>query len=183
MLTALQKQKQIHFFNLIDVDHNGFMEPEDWVQIGKRLSKVRNIATGTEDYKRIQEAMEMVWTDLSQYVDGLHPNRANLEEWLKFTDAKVINCDDAWYNSYVNKMVKGVFALMDEDLSGTIEFTEYYQFMSCLGLSEAKARIAFDIMDLNNDATIDESELIKSVQEFLRSDDTKSPGNSLFGSL
>ncbi len=183
MLTPLQQQKQIHFFNLIDVDNNGFMEPEDWVEIGKRLSQVRGIATGTENYKIIQETMELVWADLSQYVDGMHPNRASLNEWLEFSDAKIINCDDEWYDNYVNKVVRGVFAIMDEDLSGTIEESEYYQFMSCFGVTESNAKLAFDKMDLNGDATIDESELIQSVQEFLRSDDPNSPGNSLFGPL
>lgn len=181
MLTSLQKQKQEHFFKLIDVDKNQFLEPEDWTEIGKRLAKARGISEGTAEHESIINTANVLWGDLSQFVEGEEKNRASLGEWINFVDQKIVGIDQELYDQYVSSVVKGIFAIMDEDKNGTIESSEYIEFMSCFGLDESNAKLAFEKMDLNNDGTLDESELVQSVAEFFRSDDSESNGNWLFG--
>ncbi|MFY0598268.1 MAG: hypothetical protein JXR03_01265 [Cyclobacteriaceae bacterium] len=183
MLTPFQHKKQTHFFNLIDVDSNGYLEPKDWINIGQRLAKLRGTVDGSAEQKEILSAAGKLWEDLSQYIEGESPNRANLEEWLKFVDEKIANAEEAFYDQYVNVVVKGVFAIMDEDKDGVIENREYSEFMHSFGMSESATKVAFSKMDQNGDGTLDESELIKSVGEFFRSDDSVSAGNWLFGPI
>ncbi|MEQ9298601.1 MAG: hypothetical protein RIF33_08560 [Cyclobacteriaceae bacterium] len=183
MLTELQQKKQTHLFRLIDVDHNGFMEAADWVTIGQRLAEEQGIKKGQPAYDQIQQGIHAIWKDLSKFISSKHPDKATLEEWMKFIEEKVINVDDATYDRYVNRVVDGIFSTLDLNKNGLIDAWEYILFLKCVGVKDGPAHDAFTLLDHNGDGVLDESELIKSVEQFLKSEDADSKGNSLFGPL
>lgn len=181
MMTELQTQKQTHYFNLVDVDKNGFIEKEDWVKIGDNLAAMRGIEKGTELYDAIQASLDTIWTNLSEHADADADGKVTLDEWLTFEDEKVINCDDDWYDSYVNNIVRGLFTVLDEDQNGVIGKDEYLNLMVSFQVQPSDAIEAFKKLDSDGNGTIDEAELINAVFEFHRSDDPESSGNWLFG--
>ncbi len=183
MLTALQQKKQTHLFKLIDIDNNGLMEADDWVAIGQRLTTERGIQKGQQEYDRIQQAVQGIWKDLSPFIGAKQADKATPEEWSKFIEEKVISVDDATYAGYVNKVVKGIFTILDVNRNGAIDAWEYILFMKCMGVKDGPAHDAFTVLDNNGNGVLDEEELIKGVEEFFKSDDWHSKGNSLFGPL
>ena len=183
MLTQLQKEKQTHLFRLIDVDHNGFMETKDWITIGERLAEERGITKDDEEYDQIQKAINGIWKDISIFISSKHPNKATLEEWMKFIEEKIIDVDEITYDEYVNQVVKGIFSILDLNKNGVIDAWEYILFLKCFGVKDGPAHDAFTLLDHNGDGVLDEKELIKSVKQFFKSDDSDSKGNSLFGPL
>ena len=100
MLTTLQTIKQTHYFQLVDIVNNGYIDKSDWVQIGDNLAVVRSIEKGTDAYLGIQAAMDSIWTNLSSHADANSDGKVTLDEWLAFEDEKVINCDDEWYEEF-----------------------------------------------------------------------------------
>jgi Ca2+-binding EF-hand superfamily protein len=181
MMTELQTKKQTHYFNLVDIDNNGFIEKEDWEKIGENLAAMRNIEQGSETYKGIQAGLGTIWTNLQEHADVDSDGKVSLEEWLLFEDEKVINCDEEWYDSYVNNIVRGLFAVLDEDQNGVISQVEYINLMVSFHVSPSDARDAFQKLDSDGSGTIDEAELIQAVRDFRRSDKPETPGNWLFG--
>ena len=159
------------------------MEAEDWEAIGDKIVAERGIRKGQDEYTRIKDAVESIWTQLSTYIDGQHKDKATPEEWCKFIEDKVINVDDATYAEYVNEVVKGIISILDVNNSGAIDAWEYILFMKCVGVKDGPAHDAFTILDHNGNGSLDEQELIKGVHDFFRSDDWDSKGNALFGPL
>lgn len=181
MLTTLQTIKQTHYFQLVDIDNNGYIDKSDWVQIGDNLAVMRNIEKGSEAYLGIQAAMDSIWTNLSSHADANSDGKVTLDEWLAFEDEKVINCDDEWYEEYVNTIVRGLFAVLDADQNGVIGLEEYVNLMVSFHVQPTDAELAFRKLDVNGNGTIDEEELVNAVFEFHRSDEQDTPGNYLFG--
>lgn len=181
MMTDLQTKKQTHYFNLVDIDGNGFIEKEDWEKIGDNLAAMRSIEKGSHTYNALQEGLGTIWSNLSEHADADDDGKISLGEWLSFEDEKVINCDDDWYDSYVNNIVRGLFAVLDEDENGVISQNEYINLMVSFHVSPSDAKEAFEKLDNDGNGTIDEAELIQAVREFHRSDDKGTPGNYLFG--
>lgn len=181
MMTELQKKKQTHYFNLVDIDNNGFIEKDDWKKIGDNLAAMRNIEEGSDLYNGLQEGLGTIWTNLQEHADANSDGKVSLEEWLSFEDEKVINCDEDWYDSYVNNIVRGLFTVLDEDGNGVISQDEYINLMVSFHVSPSDARDAFKKLDSDGSGTIDEAELIQAVRQFHRSDEPGKPGNYLFG--
>lgn len=159
------------------------MEAADWITIGERLAKEQGIKPSEPEYNKIQQAVHGIWKDLSPFINSAHPDKATLEEWMTFIEEKVIGVDQKAYDSYVNLIVKGIFAILDLNGNGLIDAWEYILFLKCIGLQDGPAHDAFTLLDHNGDGVLDEEELIKSVEQFFKSDDPDAKGNSLFGPL
>ncbi len=181
MLTPLQELKQTHYFRVIDVDKNGFIEKSDWIKIGDNLAAIRGIEKTSKEYQTIQSNMEIVWSNLREYADRNNDYRVSLDEWLSFEDHKVINCDDAWYDSYVNNTVSSLFDILDENKDGVISVIEYLQLMVSFRVQPSDGVEAFNKLDSNNDGLISKEELLAAVYDFHRSNLPDATGNWLFG--
>jgi Ca2+-binding EF-hand superfamily protein len=182
-MTPFQKEKQAHFFRLIDVDDNKFMEMEDFVTIGNRLASERGIKEGSEDYKRIQQAVAGMWEALSPYVSSGDSGKVTLDEWVKFIDDKVIKMDESVFTEYVQLVINGMFEILDHNENHVIDAWEYIQFLKCFGVPDGMAHAAFTTLDWDGNGEIDEHELERNVRNWFKSDDRNVRGNALFGPL
>jgi Ca2+-binding EF-hand superfamily protein len=181
MLTPLQELKQTHYFRVIDVDKNGFIEKSDWIKIGDNLAAIRGISKGSKEYITIQSNMDITWNNLREYADRNNDFRVSLDEWLNFEDEKVINCDDEWYDSYVNNTVRSLFDILDENKDGVISVEEYLQLMVSFRVQPSDGVEAFHKLDSNNDGLLSKEELLAAVYDFHRSNLPDANGNWLFG--
>lgn len=178
MLTELQKQKQTHFFHILDFDCNGLVQKGDFEAIGENLAVIRGFEPGSEEYSIVMNSSLSVWEKLTHYVHGTD---CTLDMWLTFIDSLVINSDQEWYNQYVNGMVQTLFDLFDTDQDGYISLDEYLDLFIGLRIEVRFAPKSFKSLDLNQDGRISRTELMRSVEEFLKSDDSNATGNWLFG--
>lgn len=183
MLAPILQKKYTHFYNLIDADNNGILEPEDWAIIGQRFAHSWKLSEDSPQYQKIIDLAGDIWNEMSQQIKAHNAPQISLEEWLAFAEEKIVNGNSSWYNQYINGIVREVFETIDNDRNGVIDWREYIFFLSCLSVSVGNARIAFEKMDLNGDGIIDQSELVKCVKEFLKSEEADAPGNSMFGEL
>jgi Ca2+-binding EF-hand superfamily protein len=181
MLTPMQELKQTRYFRLVDIDKNGYIEKSDWVKIGDNLAAIRGIAKGSDIHQAIQTQMDVIWNNLREYADKNNDFRISLEEWLTFEDEKVINCDEEWYDSYVNNIVRGLFAVLDANGDGVIGLDEYIHLMVSFRVQPSDAVEAFHKLDSDHNGEISKDELISAVREFHRGSDPDTPGNWLFG--
>lgn len=181
MLTELQEKKQRHYFKLLDYDHNGFIEKTDFQAIAENLCVIQGIDTDTIAFRQIEEASEKLWMDIKEYIDINRDDKCSIQEWLLFADEQIVNCDEGWYDNYINSVVTGLFSLFDANHDGLISDMEYLDIFISFRIEVRYAAKCFKRLDLNNDGYISKEELAKAVKEFLRSDDPDADGNWLFG--
>jgi len=183
MLTTFQKQKQTHYFNLVDGNKDGYMVPEDWLAIGRNLAAVVGLEQGTMPYEGLIATIGTVWDNLAPFLSDPNKLTATLDEWLQFEDEMAVNCDDAWYDHYVTKIVQGVFDLLDPSGNGVLEENEYIDIMVCFRVEPRNGSAGFRRIDTNEDGMISRREFEQAVREFHQSDEPDSPGNWFFGPL
>ena len=183
MLTALQEKKQKLFFSLLDLDRDGYIHADDFKAIGENLCIMQGIELDTIVFRQIDEASEKLWMDIREYNDRNRQDKCSIEEWLEFADDQIVNCDDVWYDNYINAVVNGLFLLFDSDGDGLISDREFLDIFVSFRVEVRSTSSCFRKLDLNNDGHITREELVTAVKEFLRSDDVNANGNWLFGDL
>ena len=72
-------------------------------------------------------------------------------------------------------------SVFDTDHNGYISLNEYLDLFIGLRIEVRFAPMSFAKLDLNQDGQISKNELVKSVEEFLKSNDPSASGNWLFG--
>lgn len=181
MLTELQEKKQRLFFRLLDSDRDGYISSKDFKSIGENICIMQGLELDTIVFRQIDEANEKLWMDIREYNDRSSRDSCSIEEWLKFSDDQIVNCDEVWYDNYINAVVTGLFLLFDSDGDGLISDREFFNIFVSFRVEVRSTSICFRKLDLNNDGHIALEELVEAVKEFLRSDDPNANGNWLFG--
>ena len=178
MLTQLQTEKLTHIFNIIDFDRNGTIEKDDFEAIGENLALIRGFSYESVDFDEVMALAVSIWKNLEKHIDG---SEGTLSDWLTFMDNLFAKGDGLEYMNYVTKFVDTLFSLFDVNNDGVISQSEYIDLFIGLRIEVRFAPKAFKQIDIDDDSIISKDELIKSVNEFMMSDDPEAPGNWLFG--
>lgn len=181
MLTPLQKQKLIHYFNVLDFDKSGSLEKEDFIHIGENLAILWGFREGTDEYDICIERSLQTWHDFRKFIGKPDDGHATLEEWLVFADQVIVNGDEALYERHVNKLAREIFDFFDVNKDGYISLNEYIDMFMAYRIEIRFSARAFTRLDLNKDDLISREELLSGIRQFFRSDDEKAAGNWLFG--
>jgi len=172
----IQRQKLLHFFNLLDHDGNGVLQPNDFLLVSDNISDIMGYENNSTNRFELQlKAMGL----FLEILRGIESKEAEVtpEKWLAYFHDKVFDAP----NETIDKVARYLFDLFDQDNDGAIDEHEYLDMFKAYDLYSANAKMAFDQLDLNKDERISQGELIKAFEDFILSDDKKSPGNWLFG--
>ncbi len=181
MLTAIQKEKLTHYFNVLDYNKNGVVQKEDFVAIAENLCILWGLKEDSDDYKSWMDRFIQQWEKFRDHTVGPQSNKAELEDWLKFADEKLINGDNEYYALYIEDLAKDIFDLFDVDQNRYIELNEFIDFFMAYRIEIRFSAKSFVKLDTNRDDLISREELINAINGFFRSSDIENPGNWLFG--
>lgn len=175
-MTTLQKQKMVHFFNVLDNDGNGVLEKDDFELVGDKLSDLIGYSTTSRERLALRLKAHSLFI---QVLSDIGKEEATLteEEWLHFFEDVVL----AKPNDYINQSATYLFSLFDQDGDGHIDESEYLDMFKAYGLYMSVAKKGFDKIDINGDGKISGGELVKAFEDFFLSDDEKAAGNWIFG--
>jgi len=181
MLPPLLRAKQTHYFTLVDIDNDGYLTASDWAEIARNLASLRGLKAHTPPYDALMAILGTIWANLSQYATDPTRARVSLDDWLRFEEERVIYCDDDWYDSYVNTIVRGLFAMFDEEARGWISRRDYVDLMMSFWVKPQDAFHAFDYLDIHGDGRLSPEMFINHVLQFHRNMDPNCPSNWFFG--
>src|SRR5205085_4508533 len=78
-------------------------------------------------------------------------------------------------------LMRAVLDLSDTDESSTLDRSEFARLMGVFGVPESDSADTFTKIDRDGDGAISFAEFIEAGEEFYRSTDPESAGNTLFG--
>ena len=182
MLSSFQETKLRLFFDILDFDRNGIIEANDFNEIGDNFCIMLDIKQGSPGARLVESACKQAWNDLYHYIDVNKDGKATIDEWLKYADEKIVNCDAESYNLYINRVIHHLFNFFDNNNDNRISLNEYLNLFMAFGLEVKYSAKAFLRLDLDGDEMISKEELYQAVEQFFRSDKESDKGNWLFGS-
>ncbi len=175
-MTDVQKQKVLHFFNVLDHNGNGILQEDDFSEIGDSLANQMGHAGNSRERLALKIKAHSLFL---QILEDLEKIEAELTppEWLKFYKDFILT----EYNDYISESSDYLFSLFDQNDDGYIDEHEYMDMFRAYGLYMTHAKKAFDLLDLNDDGRISRQEMVKAFRDFFFSSDPDAPGNWIFG--
>lgn len=167
-VNRFQCQKLERFFDLVDVQKDGTVTKEDFIEWGRRVSHSSGITFDSE----IQRAFLTVYN--SYFGNG---TGESVEQWVEFI-GMMSNLPNA-IEMGANTAVK-IFQAIDSNHDGHVSFNEFRVFIEALGLSSKDAEMSFRMIDKDGNGELSKKEVSEAFAHYLF-DKEPSPAQNFFG--
>jgi Ca2+-binding EF-hand superfamily protein len=178
MVSEVSAEKHRQEFDILDVDHDGYLEEADIEEIATRL------ATGAaaHDVELVRDAYLKFWNSLAFMLRISPDDRITRDQYIEGIDEIVKSSPDG-FDHAIAQIPRAILALYDHDHDGRLSAKEFLAMQAALGVSPEHSQIALLALDRDADGFIDGTDLIRATREFELSDDPHAPGNWLLGGL
>jgi Ca2+-binding EF-hand superfamily protein len=178
MVSDVAAEKHGQVFDLLDVDHDGYLERADVEAMAERLAA----GAAAYDQETVRDAYLKFWNSLT-YQLGVGPDvRLSRDEYVQASD-EIAKSSPAGFDHAIAQMPRAILAVYDHDGDDRLSAKEFLTMQAALGVPPERAEIALLALDRNADGFISRSELMDACREFMLSDDPHAPGNWLLGGL
>lgn len=181
MLSDILTQKFTHLFKILDFDHDGLLQQRDFQGLGDNVAIFRCLMPPSEVEDFITRRGQEFWHSLTAFLANQEPSRCNLTNWLKYLEAVAVDEIYGPFEKLAQQMTDDIFFIYDKDHNNFLSKQEYMCFFVSLRVEIKFIDICFKKLDVNGDLQLSKEELTSAIMDFFTSDDTKRPGNLLFG--
>ena len=181
MLSEIQKRKIHHFFDVLDIDRNGHLQPEDFVNVGKKIIEKAKIDPDSRCAKLILIKSHRLFVQL--LTDANNPELSlTLWDWIEFfRDQLYEGGNQGVLEYYIHRTSRHIFDLFDMNRDDFISKEEYAHMLTIYNIPHALAEQSFSELDSNHDELISADEMVNGLRNFFKSNDMDAPGNLIFG--
>jgi Ca2+-binding EF-hand superfamily protein len=182
-LGDLQRQKAAHYFELIDGDDNGLIEPADFRRRADRLAEAFGV-TDADERDELRRHLMRWWEHLSTLADANDDGRVTREEWeMYWTRFKVAVSMGSRSRSTENleRVARATFRAIDRSGSGRVTADEFAAWLDAWDIDDHA--MVFHRLDRDDTGVLTEQDLVEATREFYLSNDPEAPGTVLYGPL
>jgi Ca2+-binding EF-hand superfamily protein len=175
--TAFQRRKIEGVFHAMDVDHDDFLEEEDFADLTARWNAVRGYEPGSPDYERMSGIMMGWWAALLAAGDQNGDGKVSLDEVMLVVDQLPYARDQ------VQATAESMFDAVDRDGDGGVDLDEYKEMIRLWKHTDANTDDIFPLLDADGDGRISREEFSSLWCGFWIDDDESSPAKWVFGTF
>ena len=180
MLSEIQQKKINHLFNVLDINKNGSLQLDDFVQVSEDIIEHLNVDRNSRAGQLILIRANRLFVQL--LIDTGQPELSiSLWDWMKFFEKEVSAEKSGSLDSYIFRTTFHLFALFDLNDDNQISMEEYSNMWSIYRIPKESCDKSFRLLDHNNDLVISAEEMISGLNDFFTSSDPGAPGNFIFG--
>ena len=165
------RQKLNYLFNILDRDHNGTIELNDFEQASHQLATFNGWSKDSHDYVMLQRAFLGLGKTLQQLADDDHDGKIYQTEWFQLFQS---NVDDDFANQF--------FKLIDTNQDGLISTDELKRFYQTYEISTDNIEDVCHILAFDQAGYLSKAKFSERFIQFIYSQDLQVPGLWLFGS-
>lgn len=175
----LLRQKITHLFNLMDRNHDGFLDRSDFELLGGAYGRAFGLSSGTPEHQEIVDRQLQGWDHAVSKLDADGDGRVTLQEYVVGTGH--LASDEASFEQFVVAMARSALSLSDRDGDGRLNLAEITAQLGVHGASAAEAAESFSRLDRDGDGAVTIEELVENTREYFHSTDPGARGNWILG--
>ena len=180
IFSEIQKRKVHHLFNVLDIDRNGKLQPDDFLNVGKKIITQLQLDNDSRSARLILLKAHRLFVQL--LIDLENPDlELTLWDWVEFFRNQLQSSNARILDYYIYRTSRYIFDLFDVNKDQLISREEYSHMLTVYNIPQNTAKIGFDELDSNNDGFISSDEMINGLKNFFKSPDPKAQGNMIFG--
>lgn len=182
MLTSLQEVKLDRAFGHLDVDGDGAIDWEDWIELATRITGAFGRSPSSPQGAEVISAFEQLWQALLANLDLDGDRRVTPPEWRAGMAQAFID-DHTGYTANFRPAAQAVFQLADTDGDGELGPAEFRALQRAFGTAEPGIDAAFERLDTDGSGTVTVAELVAAAEQYYRGADPDATGNWLWGPI
>ena len=182
-LGDLQRRKAAHYFDLIDEDENGLIEPADFQMRADRLAESFGV-TEEDERAALRQNIMTWWEHLSTLADANGDDRITREEWQMYWKRFKIAVSMGSGSQAIEtleEVARATFQAIDRSGSGQIAEYEFANWLAAWDIEDHS--YVFQRLDRDDKGYLTEEDLTAATNEFYLSNHADAPGNVLYGKL
>ncbi|RST19602.1 hypothetical protein E2C00_00530 [Streptomyces sp. WAC05374] len=176
--TDLRTRKFNRFFDLLDTDRNGYIEPADWARTAQKFASAFGHAEDSAQATALHEAYQRVHRNIVADMDNDGDGRVSRQEFHDGLHRHV--ADLSLLDKTFRPALDAEFDTADINGDGVLHGEEIDRIWKAWGMSE-DAKTAMEQMDRDGDGRINRDEYYATWREYLASEDPDAPGSLLLG--
>ncbi|SNS95282.1 EF-hand domain pair [Ekhidna lutea] len=180
VFSETQKRKVHHLFNVLDIDRNGQLQPNDFVNVGKKIVAQLGLRERSRSGKLILLKSHRLFVQL---LTDLHNPELSLTlwDWVAFFRDQIESDEPGILDHYIHRTSRHIFDLFDMNKDKLISQEEYANMLTIYNIPHKMAIQGFEELDSNSDNYISCDEMVQGLNNFFRSSDVNAKGNLIFG--
>lgn len=175
MASELQRRKIALVFTAMDVDSDGFLERDDFLELAARWTVNRGLAPDSPEAERLSALMTVWWETLLAASDIDRDDKVTLDEVLLVVDLLPTDLAPVVATAIV------LFEAVDADGDGRISAAEYRELIETWNGVPTDTDEVFGLLDLDGDGHLSQEEFVRLWIEFWAGDDPNAAGTWAFG--
>ena len=180
IFSETQKRKVHHLFEVLDIDRNGQLEPDDFVNVGRKIILQLELDENSRSARLILLKAYRLFVQL--LADLENPEMSlTLWDWVEFFRNQIESSNGKILKFYIYRTSRHIFDLFDMNRDKKISRDEYANMLTIYNIPQNTASEGFDELDTNGDGFISVEEMIEGLKNFFTSDQSSARGNMIFG--
>lgn len=180
IFTETHKRKVHHLFNVLDIDRNGQLQPDDFVNVGRKIITQLGLPIESRSARLILLKSHRLFVQLLTDLDNPEMN-LTLWDWVEFFRNQIDSSNGKILKHYIHRTSRHIFDLFDMNRDKMISREEYANMLTIYNIPQNTAEQGFEEMDSNGDNYISADEMVEGLKNFFISGDINAKGNMIFG--
>ncbi|MET9294880.1 EF-hand domain-containing protein [Streptomyces sp. NPDC003077] len=180
MVAGIIAQKSDQWFDLADINNNGYIEASDLQQLAERVLTHFGHSKDSREWERLHSAYAKSWEIVNELTDTDKDGRVSREEWRTYMAR---NAKPATADGLLRPITDAEFAVADTNHDGYLSPDEYAELLRAFGLSTRDARVGAKSIDTDNDGRISPEEYFVACRDLFSGAPADAPSSRVFGAL
>jgi hypothetical protein len=180
MLTEFRHKKLKLFFQMLDLNHDGFVGECDLKIISQNLATQYGWGVDSEEFDDIQDQFISLWDGYLHLADRNGDDQVSEDEFLENFDRQ-FESQQGFYSPLFQQFLNTIFDILNVSGTGEVTPAEYVLFCRAYGLQAPIIEMGFQKVALAS-SNLSKLSFLRATREFFCSDDPKAAGNWIFGS-
>ena len=180
IFSEIQKRKVHHLFNVLDIDRNGKLQPDDFMNVGRKIIVQLDLDKESRSARLILLKAHRLFVQL--LIDLDNPDmELTLWDWVEFFRSQIESSNSRTLDYYIYRTSRYIFDLFDVNKDKMISREEYSHMLTVYNIPQNTAKVGFEEMDTDDDNFISSDEMISGLKNFFKSNEAEAKGNMIFG--